>query len=99
MGRWLTGPSTDSCDGRTRVRPRVGDGRGREVAADERGPGVSDRGQRRARGVNWDGSRLGWAECTGDARTRGRDEGLPADFNEMGRDAKQGWDRGGGGLW
>jgi hypothetical protein len=48
----------------------------------------------RARGFNWAGSRLGWAERAGDARTRGRDEGLPADFNEKGRDAKQGWDRG-----
>jgi hypothetical protein len=42
--RWLAGPSTGSCGGQTRVRPRVGDGRRREVAADERGPGVSDRG-------------------------------------------------------
>jgi hypothetical protein len=44
----------------------------------------------RARGFNWAGSRLGWAERAGDARTRGRDEGLPANFKEMGRDAKQG---------
>jgi hypothetical protein len=78
--------------------PESKTGRRREVDADERGPGVSDGGRRRAGGVNWAGSRLGWAEHAGDARTRGRDEGLPADFNEMGRDAKQGWDRGGCGL-
>jgi hypothetical protein len=40
---------------------------------------------------------LGWVAADG-ARARGKDEGLPADFNEMGRDAKQGWDRGDCGL-
>jgi hypothetical protein len=53
-----------------------------------------------ARELGLAGPSAGWAATSGGRRNglRGKPEGLLADFNEMGRDAKQGWDRGDCGL-